>query len=284
MRSRPAFRAAGLVHLDPDTAMNPHSLRAALPRGRGRRACDRSGHARPSAQRFLLRAAARAPRRAQPGHGVLLFQQRRRGRGPCARAVWARARGGGRLRRPPRQWHRGHFSRRPARADGLDLSASLLSLQRDRRAFRAHGQHSAAGLHGRPRLPRGRAKLVAARPRAVPAGDGVHLRGLRCASRGRHGFAGPGGGRLRMGHRAAQATSRTATRRGASCPCWRVAMRSVRWAAAQWRTCVCWRISKPAPTAEPQRKRRERPAGQLVRQVCAATTARSSAFPVRCRP
>ena len=56
----------------------------------------------------------------------------------------------------------------------------------------------------RPGLPRGGAELVAAGARAFPAADGVHLRRVRRASRGRHGLAGPGRGRLRVGYGAAQ--------------------------------------------------------------------------------
>ena len=61
---------------------------------------------------LLRRAPARPPRGAQAGHGLLPVQQHRGRGGARAGAPQARARGDRRLRRPPRQRHRGHLRRR----------------------------------------------------------------------------------------------------------------------------------------------------------------------------
>ena len=73
----------GLVHLDPDTAMNPHSHQPPC----GRRApwswptdmvIGRRGR-----ECLLLRTPAGPSCRARARDGILLFQQRRGGRSPC---------------------------------------------------------------------------------------------------------------------------------------------------------------------------------------------------------
>ena len=60
------------VALDPDTAANPHTRRAALMSWR-RRAGDGPGAGRPRPERLLRRAPAGPPRHAGPGHGLCFF-------------------------------------------------------------------------------------------------------------------------------------------------------------------------------------------------------------------
>jgi acetoin utilization deacetylase AcuC-like enzyme len=66
--------AEGYHRVDPDTEMNPFTVQAAL---RAAGAVVWRG-----AQRVLLRAPTGAPRRTRRCHGVLLFQQHRRGHTP----------------------------------------------------------------------------------------------------------------------------------------------------------------------------------------------------------
>ena len=96
------------ARLDPDTVDVAGQLGRGAAGGRrgGRR--GRGGDDRPRAQRVRAGPAARAPRRARSGDGLLPAQQRRhRRRGGAARG--RRARADRRLGRAPRQRHAGHL-------------------------------------------------------------------------------------------------------------------------------------------------------------------------------
>src|SRR5919205_4172351 len=102
----------GTVHLDPDTAMNPYTLQAAL----------RAAGAAVLATDLVLKGEASSafcPVRP-PGHHAC--------GAPCDRQARLGARRDHRLRCASRQRHRGHLLGRRARGDGLDLPASLLSV------------------------------------------------------------------------------------------------------------------------------------------------------------
>ncbi len=106
--------------------------RAARRRRRGGR--HRRRHRRRTRQRLLRGPPARPPCAAVRAHGFLPVQQRRDRRPPCARGARPGTGGHRRLRRPPRQRHRGSLPRRSARADGQLFPASVLSVHRRRRA------------------------------------------------------------------------------------------------------------------------------------------------------
>ncbi len=139
-RSRRRARTSGLHFIDPDTALNPHSLAAARhAAGAVVLATDLvvRGECR---DRVLRGAPAGAPCGARARDGLLPVQQRRGRRGARARGARPRARRDRRLRRPPRQRHRGHLHRRPARADGRRRSSI--------RCIRTAGIDNPAPQHG----------------------------------------------------------------------------------------------------------------------------------------
>ena len=148
--------ASGLHYIDPDTAMNPHSLTAA------RHAAGAVVLATDLVVRGECRTAFCAVR--PPGHhaerdramGFCLFNNVAVGAAHALAAHGARARRDHRLRRASRQRHRGHLRRRPARADGLDVPASALSVFGRRQPGAEHGQRAA------------RARAAAARRSATP--------------------------------------------------------------------------------------------------------------------
>jgi hypothetical protein len=84
-----------------------------------------------------------------------------------------------RLRRPPRQRHRGHLRRRRAGAVLLQLPAPVLPRQRRRLQGAERRQHPAAGAHRRRRLPRRGGGALAAAARRLRAAAGHDLRRLR---------------------------------------------------------------------------------------------------------
>ena len=63
-------------------------------------------------------------------------------------SAWPGARGDRRLRRPPRQRHRGHLRGRRQRPHGVHVPAPVLSLQRHRSPGAQHGERAAAGGTG----------------------------------------------------------------------------------------------------------------------------------------
>ncbi len=99
-------------------------------RGRRGRARGRPRDVRRVQDRVLRRAAARPPRGAASRDGLLPLQQHRRRHRARARAPRPVARRGDRLRRPPRQRHRGHLRGRSPGADGLHVPASALPVLR----------------------------------------------------------------------------------------------------------------------------------------------------------
>ena len=74
-RIKRASPELGVVHLDPDTAMNPHTWQAGAALGRCRLPGGRSGDEQGSRKCLLLRAPAWPHARGQPDG--LLFQQHR---------------------------------------------------------------------------------------------------------------------------------------------------------------------------------------------------------------
>ena len=155
-RRRPAARDH--AQIDPDT-----SHERATPAGRALRAAGAAIAATDAVMAGELDNAFCAVR--PPGHHACRDQAM----GFCffnnvaiaARHALERARPGARgdrrLRRAPRQRHRGHPGRRPARADGRHLPAPVLSLQRHRPSGAEHAQPAGAGLHqghGRARADR----------------------------------------------------------------------------------------------------------------------------------
>ena len=84
-RSRPRARSSGLHYLDPDTAMNAHSLTAARHAAGAVVLATDLVVQRRMPHRILRRPPARPPCRAPPRDGLLPLQQRRGRRG--ARAV-----------------------------------------------------------------------------------------------------------------------------------------------------------------------------------------------------
>ena len=140
-------------------------------RGGRRRAGRRPRDARRVQDRVLRGAAAGTPRRAAARDGLLPLQQRGRRRRARARGARPRARRDRRLRRPSRQRHRGHLPGRRARADGVDVPASALSVLRRRQSGAEHGQRAAGGGRGQRRVPRGGRRALAAGARGAPAAD-----------------------------------------------------------------------------------------------------------------
>ena len=152
---RDAAPERGTVHLDPDTAMNPHTLNAALRAAGAAVLASIWCSTKKTLFRVLQRAAARPPRLPRAADGLLHLQQRRRGGAPRAAGARPRARRDHRLRRAPRQRHRGHLRGRPAGADGVDLPAPVLSVQRHRRPGAQHGQRAARRRRGLARVAQG---------------------------------------------------------------------------------------------------------------------------------
>ena len=106
-------------------SLRPCTLQAALRAAGAAVAATDAVHRRRASTTPSARCArpATTPTR-DAGDGLLLLQQRR-GRGaPCARRARPGARGDRRLRRAPRQRHRGHPRRRRARADGRASSST----------------------------------------------------------------------------------------------------------------------------------------------------------------
>ena len=96
--------------LDPDTVASPGTLNAVL---RAAGAAVAATDAVIDGEVANAFCAVRPPGHhatREPGDGVLLLQQRRGRRAPRARRARPRARRDHRLRRPPRQRHRGHLS------------------------------------------------------------------------------------------------------------------------------------------------------------------------------
>ena len=192
-------------------------------------------------ERVLRGAPARPPRDARPGDGLLLLQQRR-GRGaPCARRARPRAGGDRRLRRPPRQRHRGHRRRRRARADGR-ASSSIRSTRTAARCRRAptwstcRCRRTRAGRQVRD-ADRGEldaARCDAFRPQMIfiSAGFDAH----RDDELGQLGLVEAD---YTWITRADQGRRRPARAAAASCRASKAATTSARWRAASPRTCAC---------------------------------------------
>ena len=174
----------GLHFIDPDTALNPHTLDAARHAAGAAVLARRPRHARRMPHRVLRGAPAGPPCRAQSRDGLLHLQQRRDRRRARAGRARPRARRDRRLRRASRQRHRGHLQRRPARADGVDVPASALSVfaastipRRTWSTFRCRGQR-------RRGVSRRGARPLAAGARSASAAADPDLRRIRRASRG----------------------------------------------------------------------------------------------------
>ena len=198
----------GLVHLDPDTAMNPHSLGAAL----------HAAGAVVQATDLVLRGEARNAFCSvrPPGHHA----ERARAMGFClfnnvavGAAHALEQHGLERVAMVDFDVHHGNGTEDIFRDDPRVLMVSTFQ----------HPFYPYSGTEGRSermvniplpaysdgqRIPRRRSELVAAGAGKLPAADGVHFGGIRRPSRGRHGIAGAGGERLRLGHRTAQGDRR----------------------------------------------------------------------------
>ena len=157
----------------------PGHVRGRAAGGRRERARHGPGRDRRGPPCVLQRAAAGPSRGARAGDGLLLLQQRRGRRRARARASRTRARRDPGFRRAPRQRHRGHLPRRPARADLLELPVSALSRQQPRLRARTHRQLPAATGERQRRLSRGGDPALAAGARAICAADDLHLGWLR---------------------------------------------------------------------------------------------------------
>ncbi|CAA9429395.1 MAG: Deacetylases, including yeast histone deacetylase and acetoin utilization protein, partial [uncultured Ramlibacter sp.] len=179
----------------------PHLGRHPARRGRGP-GRHRRGDGRRAAERLLRGAPSRPPRLPQPRHGVLHLQQCGRRRPLRAGAARAGAGGDRRLRRAPRQRHRGYFGQRRAHADGRHLPIAVLSVQRRPTPGPQHGQPAGARVHQGPADPRADRAALDAAAGSLQAPDDLHQRRLRRAPRRRPGPARPGGARLRVDHRA----------------------------------------------------------------------------------
>ena len=201
------FGAAGGGDIDADTAMGPGSMEAArLAAGAGLELVDRL-EGRRGRRRVLRRAPARAttPRRRR-AMGFCLFNNV----AVVAAALADRGREGGRrrLRRPPRQRHRGGVLARPAGA--VRVAPRVAAVPRHRRADRHRRRRRAWAPRSTSRCPAGATgdvyrravdDLVAAGRRGprddLAAGLG---RVRRPPGRPAH-RAGPARGRLRRPHR-----------------------------------------------------------------------------------
>jgi hypothetical protein len=159
-RVKRASPELGIVHLDPDTAMNRHTWKAALrAAGAGVLAVDLVMAGAVQNAFCAVRPPGHHAER-ESGDGFLFLQQHRRRRGACTGSAQAVAGGGGRFRRAPWQRHRGLLQGRPARTDGQHLPASLLPLQRYREAGVEHAQRAAQPRYRRGRVPAGGQRVV----------------------------------------------------------------------------------------------------------------------------
>ena len=200
---------SGTVHLDPDTAMNPHSLARRAARSRRRRAGDRSCHERQSRQRLLRRASAGPSRR------------RARARWASASSTTSRSRRAHALEHTASSASRSStstcttatapriFSRATTRADGV-ASSSIRSIRT------AAPTIPAPNMVNVP-LPPARAaselreaveQVLAAGARGVRAAVDLLLGRFRRARRGRHGDAALHRRRLRAGSPSSQGRGR----------------------------------------------------------------------------
>jgi hypothetical protein len=118
--------------LDPDTAMNEHSAKAALHAAGAVCAAVDAVMQASATRAFCAVRPPGTPRHADPGDGLLPVQFDRRRRGACSGRAWAGAGGRGRFRRAPRQRHPGHLLERAARAVRLQPPARHLSGHRRR--------------------------------------------------------------------------------------------------------------------------------------------------------
>ena len=210
-RTRDRARAHRPRHLDV-----PRHFRGRIAGGRSERARDGPGARRARCARVLQRAAPGPSRGTHDRHGFLLLQQRRRGGTPCAGPARARAGRDPRLRRAPRQWHRRHLRRRPARAALLVVPVSTVAGPEPADAAGARRQLPVAARQRQRRVPRGRRGALVAGARGVRAATGADFRGLRRARRGRHVAPATHARRITPGSRKSPAASPIATRRAAS--------------------------------------------------------------------
>ena len=231
---RDAAPRSGTVHLDPDTAMNPYTLQAAL-RGAGAAvAGSRPGIVSQKSKAHSARSARRATTPAA------------RGRWASASSTTSRSRRATRSRRTASSASRSSTStcttatapRTSSRATSSVLMASIFQHP----FYPYSGTDSPASnmvnvpLARRRRLarvPPGGAAGMDPGARRIPAAAGDLLRRLRRARRGRHGDAALRRRRLRLGHRAAEERGRAPRRRRAWCRCSKAATRSPRSAAAR---------------------------------------------------
>ena len=242
-----ASPASGLHFIDPDTALNPHSLTAARHAAGAVVLATDLVDARRMPHRVLRGAPAGPPRRARPRDGLLPLQQRRRRRRARARRARPRARRDRRFRRPSRQRHRGHLLRRPARADGVDVPASAVSVlaastirrrtwSTSRCAAGSGSEEFRAAVrdHWLPALERASARRLI----FISAGFDAHredpLAGLQAHR-----------SRLRVGDARARRGRRRGTRRAASSRRSKAATRSPRSAAAPPSTCASCSLPEP---------------------------------------
>ena len=229
--------ANGSVQLDPDTAMNAHSLEAALhAAGAGTLATD-----------LVVEGAVRNAfcLTRPPGHHA----ERYRAMGFCffgnvaiAARHAVRHHGMSRVAVVDFDVHHGNGTE-----DILDGDASVLFCSSFQHPFYPGDYRPdvvdqrvnvplPAG-HERAGVPRGDRGGLAAGARALRPGDDLRERGLRRPRRGSARELQALGRRLRVDHRACCSTSPSATRRGGSCRCSRAATRCRRSGAR--RRCTC---------------------------------------------
>ena len=103
-------------------------------------------------QRVLRGASAGTPCAARRAMGFCVFNSVAIGVHACARRARPRTRRRRRLRRPPRQWHRGDLRRRPSRADGVDVPVPAVSVFGCRAAGPQHAQRAVARRRWRRRI------------------------------------------------------------------------------------------------------------------------------------
>ena len=136
----------GYAQLDPDTAMNPYSLSAARrAAGAGLSAVDELMAGRSENAFCAVRPCGHHATQVR-SMGFCIFNNIAVAAAYAVREKGPRSSCDRRLRRAPRQRHRGHVQ--PAamagsRADGEFFSASLLSVQRHRQSRPQHGQCAA---------------------------------------------------------------------------------------------------------------------------------------------